>query len=178
MRNRKILPVLLRTAILTAIVSHTVGLWLPTQVHRAFSESPFRIEPERWQIVLSLLLLFAGAAIYLWCAWDFSVKGLGTPAPIDAPINLVVNGLYRFVRNPMYVGVFLLIASRAIFFWSFPRILYLALVATCVQLFIVLYEEAHFAQDFRRAISGLLPARAALYSSISLGAMTTAHWLR
>src|SRR5713101_341879 len=108
-RNGKILLVLLRTAIFTAIVPYTVGLWLPTQVNRAFSESPVRIDPQQWQIILSLLSLLAGAAIYLWCAWDFSVKGLGSPAPIDAPINLVVNGLYRFVRNPMYVGVFLLI---------------------------------------------------------------------
>jgi protein-S-isoprenylcysteine O-methyltransferase Ste14 len=76
------------------------------------------------------------------------VKGLGSPAPIDAPINLVVNGLYRFVRNPVYVGVFLLIASRAVLFWSLPIVLYLALVATCVQLFIVLYEEPHLCKIF------------------------------
>jgi hypothetical protein len=50
---------------------------------------------------LRLLLLLAGAAIYLCCAWDFSVKGLGRPAPIDARKNLVVNGLYRFVGNLM-----------------------------------------------------------------------------
>ncbi len=148
MRNGKTLLVLLRTAIFTAIVPYTVGLWLPTQAQRAFSEAPFRVEPERWQIILSLLLLLAGAAIYLWCAWDFSVRGLGSPAPIDAPINLVVNGLYRFVRNPTYVGVFLLIASRAVLFWSFPIVLYLALVATCVQLFIVLYEEPHLRKIF------------------------------
>ncbi len=146
--RRKILLVLLRTAIFTAIVPYTVGLWLPTQVHSAFDESFIRIEPERWQKILSLLLLYAGAAIYLWCAWDFSVKGLGSPAPIDAPINLVVNGLYRFVRNLMYVGVFLLIASRAILFWSFPVVLYLVLVATCVQPFIVLYEEPHLRKIF------------------------------
>ena len=99
MRNGKNLLVLLRTAIFTAIVPYTVGLWLPTQAHRAFSEAPFRVEPERWQIILSLLLLLAGAAIYLWCAWDFSARGLGSPAPIDAPINLVVNGLRRFVAS-------------------------------------------------------------------------------
>ena len=164
MRNGKILLVLLRTAIFTAIVPYTVGLWLPTQAHRAFSEAPFRVEPERWQIILSLLLLLAGAAIYLWCAWDFSVKGLGSPAPIDAPINLVVNGLYRFVRNPMYVGVFLLIASRAVLFWSLPIVLYLALVATCVQLFIVLYEEPHLRKifgeqylDYRRRVPRWIP---------------------
>jgi len=108
-----------------------------------FTSRFFRVQPELWQEILSGALLIAGAAIYLWCAWDFSVKGHGTPAPIDAPINLVVNGLYRFVRNPMYVAVFLLIASRAILFWSFPIVLYLVFVRTCVQLFIVLYEEPH-----------------------------------
>ena len=92
-------PCLVEDGIFTAIVPYAVGLWLPTQVQSAFSESTIRIEPERWRIILSLLLLFAGAVIYLWCAWDFSVKGLGKPAPIDAPKNLVVNRLYRFVRN-------------------------------------------------------------------------------
>src|SRR6266446_3796894 len=148
MPNWKIFLILLRTAIFTGIVPYIVGLWLPTQLHRAFHQSFFRVQPELWQEILSGALLIAGAAIYLWCAWDFSVKGLGTPAPIDAPINLVVNGLYRFVRNPMYVGVFLLIASRAILFWSFPLVLYLVLVATCVQLFIVLYEEPHLRKIF------------------------------
>ena len=59
MRNGKSLLVLLRTAIFTAMVPYTVGLWLPTQAHRAFSEAPFRVEPERGQIILSLLLLLA-----------------------------------------------------------------------------------------------------------------------
>ena len=49
-RNEKIVPVLLRTAIFAAIVPCTVGLWLPRRAHRAFSEAPFRVEPERWQI--------------------------------------------------------------------------------------------------------------------------------
>jgi len=148
MQNGKVLPILLKTAIFTAIVPYAVGLWLPTQAHHAFDESPFRIEPERWRTILSLLFLLAGAAIYLWCAWDFSVKGLGTPAPIGAPKNLVVNGLYRFVRNPMYVGVFLLIVSRAIFFWSLPIVLYLLFVMVCVNLFIHLYEEPHLRTIF------------------------------
>ena len=144
----KIVLILLRTAIFTAIVPYGVGLWLPRQVNLPFSESPFRIEPCLWQIILGRLSLFAGAAIYLWCAWDFSVKGLGTPAPIDAPRNLVVNGLYRFVRNPMYLGVFSLIVSRAIFYWSLPIVLYLLFVMVCVNLFIHLYEEPHLRKIF------------------------------
>jgi hypothetical protein len=46
------------------------------------------------QILVDLLLLLGGA-IYLWCAWDFFVKGMGTLVPIDAPKHLVINGLYR-----------------------------------------------------------------------------------
>jgi protein-S-isoprenylcysteine O-methyltransferase Ste14 len=46
-----------------------------------------------------------GLAVYGWCLWDFATFGRGTPAPIDAPKHLVVRGLYRYSRNPMYVGV-------------------------------------------------------------------------
>jgi protein-S-isoprenylcysteine O-methyltransferase Ste14 len=71
------LLVLLQTAIFTAIVLYAVGLWLPTQVPSAFSESTIGIEPERWKIILSLPLLFAGALalcfsgrsllFFIWC---------------------------------------------------------------------------------------------------------------
>ena len=57
MRNGTMLLAPLKTAILTAIVPYAVGLWLPSQVQSAFRESPIRIEPERWKIILSLLLL-------------------------------------------------------------------------------------------------------------------------
>jgi protein-S-isoprenylcysteine O-methyltransferase Ste14 len=147
MQNGKIRLIVLKTAIFTAIVPFIVGLWLPTQVHRAL-DGPRYGRLDTLALIPSFILLVVGALIYLWCAWDFSVKGLGTPAPIDAPINLVVNGLYRFARNPMYVGVFCLIASRAVYFWSFAVVLYLVFVATCVQLFIVLYEEPHLRKMF------------------------------
>lgn len=54
---------------------------------------------------LSFPLWLIGGPMILLCFWDFLVKGKGTPAPIDPPKELVVSGLYRFVRNPMYVGV-------------------------------------------------------------------------
>jgi protein-S-isoprenylcysteine O-methyltransferase Ste14 len=147
MQNGKILLILLKTAIFTAIAPFIVGLWLPTQLHRAF-DGPRYGRLDTLALIPSFILLGVGALIYLWCAWDFSVKGLETPAPIDAPKNLVMNGLYRFARNPMYVGVFCLIASRAVYFWSFAVVLYLVFVATCFQLFIVLYEEPHLREVF------------------------------
>jgi protein-S-isoprenylcysteine O-methyltransferase Ste14 len=59
-----------------------------------------------------------------------------------------VSGLYRFVKNPMYLGVFCLIGSRALVFWSLPIAVYLLFVAACTHAFILLYEEPHLRRIF------------------------------
>jgi protein-S-isoprenylcysteine O-methyltransferase Ste14 len=61
---------------------------------------------------LALPLWMLGGAIVIWCFWDFLAVGHGTPAPIDPPKELVVAGLYRHVRNPMYVGVLLMLLAH------------------------------------------------------------------
>jgi protein-S-isoprenylcysteine O-methyltransferase Ste14 len=148
MQLAKISWVLCKTAIFTALVPYTVGWWLPMRIHRAYAPPADVLAATPWQLTLSQLLLFLGAAIYLWCAWDFSVKGLGTPAPIDAPKNLVVNGLYGYVRNPMYVGVACIVVSRALFFWSLPILVYLGFIVLCANLFVRFYEEPHLRAVF------------------------------
>jgi protein-S-isoprenylcysteine O-methyltransferase Ste14 len=148
MHRGKILFVLFKTAIFTALVPYVIGFWLPGQVQRVYASSLQAQIVPLWREVLSLALFFLGAAIYSWCTWDFSVKGMGTPAPIDAPKNLVVNGLYRFVRNPMYLGVFCFPASRAIFSWSLPILLYLIFFAGCACFFVLFYEEPHLCKVF------------------------------
>src|SRR5271163_374190 len=151
MRTAQILWVLLKTAIFTVVVPCTVGWWLPGALHRRYGAAalshPWCFHGLTAQFLANFLLSL-GALIYLWCAWDFSVKGLGTPAPIDAPKKLVVNGLYRYVRNPMYVGVFCVIVSRAIFFRSLPIVLYLILFMVCASLFVRFYEEPHLRRVF------------------------------
>lgn len=99
--------------------------------------------------ILTPLFLVLGSLAYLWCAWDFAMKGMGTPAPIDAPKKLVVNGLYRFVRNPMYLGVFGLILSQAMNFCSRPILFHFFFVGVCFHLFLVFYEEPHLRSSFR-----------------------------
>jgi protein-S-isoprenylcysteine O-methyltransferase Ste14 len=104
--------------------------------------------PSSWANRLALAPCGLGAAILLQCAWDFAVVGLGTPAPIDPPKTLVVSGLYRFVRNPMYVGVALVLFSEALLFSS-PRLLaYALLVALGFHLFAVAYEEPTLRNEF------------------------------
>src|SRR4051812_23908959 len=59
-------------------------------------------EPWRW---IGAPLLAFGAAGMIYCTWNFGFFGLGTPMPLDPPKNLVVVGLYRYVRNPMYTSM-------------------------------------------------------------------------
>src|SRR6267378_5541605 len=69
---------------------------------------------------LGLPPIVIGSAGLLWCIWEFFSTGQGTLAPVDPPKYLVVRGLYRYVRNPMYVSVVAILLGEAIFFMSLP----------------------------------------------------------
>jgi protein-S-isoprenylcysteine O-methyltransferase Ste14 len=99
-------------------------------------------------LALACMLLGTGAAIYAWTVWDFAAYGRGTPAPIDAPRRLVVRGLYRWTRNPMYVGVLCVILGQALLFRAWSLVLYAAGVALAFHLFVRLYEEPHLRRTF------------------------------
>src|SRR5258708_17299621 len=89
-----------------------------------------------------------GAAIYFRCAWEFAVRGLGTPTPIAPTKYLVVTGLHRYVRNPMYIGVSLVILGQAALFRA-PRVAeYGALCILLADLFILFYEEPTLLRQF------------------------------
>lgn len=91
--------------------------------------------------VTGVLPALAGVGIYLWCAWDFISAGRGTPNPFDPPKLLVSRGLYRWTRNPMYLGVALIIASEALLCDSALLLGYAALVWLLFHLRVVFYEE-------------------------------------
>ena len=96
---------LLRSLFFAIVVPGAVVVWLPL----AFILSPSSIAGITWTPAAYAALMFisAGAAVLLWCIGDFIIEGRGTLAPIDPPTRLVRNGLYRYVRNPMYGGVLL-----------------------------------------------------------------------
>jgi protein-S-isoprenylcysteine O-methyltransferase Ste14 len=84
----------------------------------------------------------AGVAIYLYTSfWSFSWIGGGTPSPLAPTKTLVVSGLHRFVRNPMYLGVALIIAGQAWLFHSLATAIYLAFMLSAAHLFVLYYEE-------------------------------------
>jgi protein-S-isoprenylcysteine O-methyltransferase Ste14 len=97
---------------------------------------------------LAFPLWLIGVIALLWCFWDFLVKGRGTPAPIDPPKELVVTGLYNYVRNPMYVGVLIIIIGHFLWFKTVWMIVYAAVVFLTFYLFVTLYEEPHLKKTF------------------------------
>jgi protein-S-isoprenylcysteine O-methyltransferase Ste14 len=90
----------------------------------------------------------AGAAIALWCIFTFATIGRGTPAPFDPPRRLVIRGPYRFVRNPMYIGAGLALASAALFYESLPLLGYAGLFFLATHVFVALYEEPTLRRTF------------------------------
>jgi protein-S-isoprenylcysteine O-methyltransferase Ste14 len=95
-----------------------------------------------------LLCMILGAAIYFRCAWEFAVRGLGTPAPIAPTKFLVVSGLHRYVRNAMYIGVMLVIWGETALFRSITLAAYAAVVCLAVHLFVIFYEEPTLRRQF------------------------------
>ena len=90
----------------------------------------------------------AGTLLLLWCVRDFYVSGKGTIAPWDPPRRLVVVGLYRFVRNPMYVAVLVLVAGWDLAFGSLALGIYLVVLAVGFHLRVVLGEEPRLRMRF------------------------------
>lgn len=86
-------------------------------------------------------LLAAGGVLLVWCVRDFYVAGRGTLAPWDPPRRLVVVGLYRFVRNPMYLAVAAILSGWALLFRSPGLAVYLAMVMVAFHLRVVGSEE-------------------------------------
>src|SRR6266436_1161298 len=103
-----------------------------------------RAWPERghgFLLGLAIIFFVIGGCTYSWCVFDFASFGRGTPAPIDAPKKLVRRGLYRYSRNPMYVGVLTVIYSWAILYQSIAVTVYGIVVACCFYSFVVFFEE-------------------------------------
>jgi protein-S-isoprenylcysteine O-methyltransferase Ste14 len=112
------------------------------------------------------ILIAAGVLVLLHAFTRFAVEGLGTPAPVAPTERLVVGGLYRYVRNPMYLAVAAIILGQAIALGQPVLVLYTATFAIAVVAFVRLYEEPtlhrQFGEDYqtyRRAVPAWWPRR-------------------
>ncbi len=133
---------LLKNILFTFLVPATVAVYVPLLL------AAQRPCGAGLRLAIALVLLSSGAAVYLWCLWDFATFGRGTPAPVDAPKRLVVRGLYRYTRNPMYLGVLTAILGWTLLFGAWELCIYAMGMGLCFHLFVVFYEEPHLRSAF------------------------------
>jgi|SRR6185369_1781548 len=103
-----------------------------------------------------LLPMIIGGLIMVRCCWDFAWTGRGTPMPLDPPRQLVITGLYRRVRNPMYIGMGLFLIGEAFLLPQVTRemLIMAGVLFVVVNVFVMAYEEpvlrSSFGDDYVR----------------------------
>jgi protein-S-isoprenylcysteine O-methyltransferase Ste14 len=97
-----------------------------------------------------------GGAILLRSFWNFLIQGHGTPAPIDPPKELVAVGFYRYVRNPMYVGILAMIIGHFLWFKYWNLLIYALVVFLAFHAFVTFYEEPTLERKFGAAYEDYL----------------------
>ena len=138
--------VLIRTLTYASLFIAFVLIYLPARLLAwAGIAAPAALGPAQWT---AMALGAAGAALALWCVGAFAWIGKGTPAPFDPPRRLVIRGPYRYVRNPMYIGAALAVASAALYFGSWALLLFVIGFLLVCHGFVRVYEEPHLRRVF------------------------------
>lgn len=100
---------------------------------------------------VGLAPILVGLMVCLWCWRAFITRGGGTPAPYHPTEKLVVSGLYRFTRNPMYVGVIMALLGEALFSDAALLFIYAGVVFLIFHAFVIVFEEPALRSRFGEA---------------------------
>jgi protein-S-isoprenylcysteine O-methyltransferase Ste14 len=138
------LSLAVRNLVFTIVVPGLGGVWVPWWILTRHGRSA---TPAAWEAVL---VIAAGAALYVWCVWSFAAVGGGTPGPWDPPSRVVAAGPYRWVRNPIYLAALLIVLGEAWLFLSLPLLAYAGAVAAFFHLLVTGYEEPGLRRRFGR----------------------------
>jgi protein-S-isoprenylcysteine O-methyltransferase Ste14 len=119
-------------------------------IYFPYTITHFRVPPGQpaWRLIAAALLIAAGLAPLFESIVRFIVVGRGTLVPTAPTKHLVVSGLYRYVRNPMYVGVLTVVAGEAVLFSNRSMSEYLAIVFAGFHLFVCLDEEPKLTRTY------------------------------
>jgi protein-S-isoprenylcysteine O-methyltransferase Ste14 len=101
-----------------------------------------------WARILGIGLMTVGGALAFACVVTFVTRGEGTPAPFDPPRKFVAAGPYRFVRNPMYIGGFVVLFGFGLYERSAAILLFALPWLLLAHLFVIVYEEPHLRATF------------------------------
>jgi len=134
-----------RGIISAAFFGAVVGVILPWVIMTYMPGPSTEIGDWRWA---GLALLVAGGVVCLWCVAQLITAGQGTSAPFYPTKKLVATGLYRYSRNPMYVGGVLLLIGEAVIGASPLLLAYALALGVAAHLFVVYYEEPSLIRRF------------------------------
>jgi protein-S-isoprenylcysteine O-methyltransferase Ste14 len=137
-----------RAAVFLVAVPGTVLLYAPLGIAAAGFISP---DPTAVLRALAVLAWSVGLAVSAWVVVALATRGKGTPAPNAPTTELVHSGLYRYSRNPMYVGALLIALGYALWFQSLALVTYWFAVLLFFHMVIVVYEEPSLERRFGQA---------------------------
>lgn len=103
------------------------------------------------QEILGMFLVFIGIAIVFYSTVLFFHFGKGTPVPIDPPKKLVAKGLYKYSRNPIYIGYVGILLGEFLIFGSLLLLIYVSVTFLFIHLFIIYYEEPRLRKRFGKS---------------------------
>ena len=99
-------------------------------------------------LILGYILIIFGAINFIYCSLLFSRFGKGTPAPSEPPKKLVIRGLYKYMRNPIYLGYFFIFLGEFFIFGSLLLLAYLTLIIILLNIYIIYHEEPKLKKRF------------------------------
>jgi protein-S-isoprenylcysteine O-methyltransferase Ste14 len=135
----------LRSLLWAVLLPGVMGGYVPW---RFFGLDRVRLDEVGVRQVAGIACMAAGALLLAFCIWEFARSGRGTLAPVDPPKELVVRGLYRYVRNPMYLSVTLILLGEALLVGSRALFVYWAVWFVAVNVFVLAYEEPALRRRF------------------------------
>ncbi len=151
----------LRLTTFLLLVPGSVMIWGPMALLRFLGKGEMGYGAVGWIGVIPLVL---GFVLFVWTVLNFAKSGKGTPAPYDPPKSLVIEGPYRWVRNPMYVGVVGVLIGEAMLVDSTVLTIHTGATALSCAIFVLLYEEPKLSRlfgeqyaEYRRTVPRWLP---------------------
>jgi protein-S-isoprenylcysteine O-methyltransferase Ste14 len=141
------LSLFLRNLFFTILQPGLVAGLIPYWIIKPKIKNTFTL-PLNWYRYAGVIVFVTGFIIMINCIATFAIKGRGTLSPADPTKHLVATGLYKFSRNPMYIGVMLILTGEAIFFKYADLWIYALLVFIAFNAFIILHEEPRLKRDF------------------------------
>jgi protein-S-isoprenylcysteine O-methyltransferase Ste14 len=144
----------IRLIVFTILVPGTVAGYIPHQLIKNI-DADWQNQPLKW---IGFLIIIAGIIIYLLCAINFLLKGLGTPniwfarglkfIMGEEPTKMVSSGLYKYSRNPMYLGVLTTVLGEMLFYQRAILLHYLFFLFILFHLVVIMIEEPHLKKKF------------------------------